>query len=374
MKPKKANRSPVGYLIFSFVLYLLWGGGAGFLIAFTLDRKEPLLWLLAIALLVGIFFLQLILHEAGHLLFGLATGYRFTSFRVGSVIWVNTGQGLRRGTYSLAGTAGQCLMAPPPFRTGHFPVLLYNLGGSLVNLFTALVFGGLSLVFAPATFGWLFCCLMALTGLVDALQNGIPISAGVVANDGYNAFFLGKKPAARRAFWLQLSIMGQMARGIRLKDMPEDWFASPPQEDMGDPLTAAIAVLACNRLMDQHSFSQAAQAIETCLDGDNGVLGLHQFMLHCDLVCCRLLAGDGPGAAQVLDDPQYKKLAKGMKNYPSVLRTQYFRALLAEGDQEKASGILAKFESVARTFPYPGEIAGEREFMALAQHQKEALL
>ena len=30
-------------------------------------------------------YLQIILHEAGHLLFGLATGYKFISFRIGKL-------------------------------------------------------------------------------------------------------------------------------------------------------------------------------------------------------------------------------------------------------------------------------------------------
>ena len=77
--------------------------------------------MLSCALLLGAFLLQLILHEAGHLLFGLATGYRFASFRVGNLIWIKTDGGLRRGTYRLAGTAGQCLLFPPEPKEGNSP-------------------------------------------------------------------------------------------------------------------------------------------------------------------------------------------------------------------------------------------------------------
>ena len=126
--------------------------------------------------------------------------------------------------------------------------------------------------------------------------------------------------------------------------------------------------------MDQHQLDQAARTMEAYLAGDNALLDLHRFLMTCDLVSCRLLAGAGPEALRPLDTPGYQKLAKGMKAYPAVLRTQYIRALLAEENPEKGAAILDTFASVARTYPYPGEIAGERELMALAQTKKEELL
>ena len=55
-----------------------------------------------------------------------------------------------------------------------------------------------------------------------------------------------------------------------------------------------------------------------------------------------------------------------MKAFPSVLRTQYFRALLLDNDQAAAQKALAAFEKAAKTYPYPAEIDGERELLALA--------
>ena len=54
-----------------------------------------------------------------------------------------------------------------------------------------------------------------------------------------------------------------------------------------------------------------------------------------------------------------------MKRFPSVLRTRYLHALLAEWDPAKAAAIRARFETVAGTYPYPADIASERELMAL---------
>ncbi len=69
-------------------------------------------------------FLQIILHEAGHLLFGLLTGYRFSSFRIGSFMWILQDGKIRFKRFSLAGTGGQCLLLPPPMVDGKMPYVL----------------------------------------------------------------------------------------------------------------------------------------------------------------------------------------------------------------------------------------------------------
>ena len=48
--------------------------------------------LLLVALFLGAY-LQIILHEAGHLVCGLLTGYRFVSFRVGSLTLIKDANG-----------------------------------------------------------------------------------------------------------------------------------------------------------------------------------------------------------------------------------------------------------------------------------------
>ncbi|MBO7254165.1 MAG: hypothetical protein J6V36_02555 [Clostridia bacterium] len=58
---------------------------------------------------------------------------------------------------------------------------------------------------------------------------------------------------------------------------------------------------------------------------------------------------------------------KSMKNYPSVLRTEYSLALLFEKDNEKAEKIKNEFKKVEKSYPYPCEIDSERELMKIAE-------
>ena len=56
-----------------------------------------------------------------------------------------------------------------------------------------------------------------------------------------------------------------------------------------------------------------------------------------------------------------------MRSLPSVLRTEYALALLLEKDQAKAEKIMAQFDVQTKSYPYPCEVEGERELMAIAR-------
>ena len=79
------------------VFYMLLGAACGIFDLMYMDtagQSENGLFseIIPLALmLIGIYaamLIQLIIHEAGHLIFGLMTGYRFSSFRVANLMWV----------------------------------------------------------------------------------------------------------------------------------------------------------------------------------------------------------------------------------------------------------------------------------------------
>jgi hypothetical protein len=103
------------------------------------------------------------------------------------------------------------------------------------------------------------------------------------------------------------------------------------------------------------------------LDMDTGMVGLHRSLLVVDRLYCELI---GENRKEILDgmlDKNQKKFMKIMKNYPSILRTEYAYALLAEKDIAKADKKKVAFESIAGSYPYPQEIDSERELMEYAE-------
>jgi len=326
-------------------------------------------YLLSLALLLvcmGLaWYAQIALHEAGHLVFGLLSGYRFSSYRIGSLMLVKEKDRLRLRRFSLAGTGGQCLMAPPDWSEA-FPYVLYNLGGVLMNLLSALVFWLLSLL-CPQAF-WLRTALRiaAVLGAGMALLNGLPLRIGAADNDGRNILSIRRSPSGPRAFWLQMKINEQSALGVRLRDMPEAWFALPDEKEMaGCAIVAAVGVFRCNRLMDEQRFGEAAELMEKMLALPS-LPGLYDGMLRCDLLYCELLGEGRPEKLGELYDRGQQRFMRAMRTQPAVLRTEYALALLRERDEQHAQERRAAFEKAAAVYPYPQDAQADRELVELA--------
>lgn len=321
-------------------------------------------------LLLGIYaavFVQLILHEAGHLVFGLLSGYRFSSFRIGSLMWVKQDGVLHFRRLSIAGTGGQCLMAPPDLVDGRIPVTLYNLGGAMMNLIASGVFFALYWAAAPDSLVSLTFCVLAIVGVMTALMNGVPLHLGTVDNDGYNALSLRRDPEAQRAFWVQLEVNARTAEGVRLRDMDDMWFQIPSDAAMKNSMVAAVGVLACSRLMDEHRFDEAERQMARFLALDSGIVGLHRGLMICDRIYTELITQNRPEALNALRTKAQEKFMKSMKGYPSVIRTEYAWALLGERNREQAEKYKELFEKRAKSYPYPSEIQSERELMEIAK-------
>lgn len=319
--------------------------------------------ILLFALLYLLIFVHIAVHELGHLVFGLLSGYSFSSYRIGSLMFLQENKKLRVRFLSISGTGGQCLMIPPEGDAKSCPVLLYNLGGSLFNLIFALLPTLLCLL-DIASFAQTVILMNAFIGAALGLVNGIPLKLGPVDNDGANALSLGKNPDAKRAFVLQLRINAGIAGGVRLKDMPDEWFELCADNSKTNVLSGSMNVFACNRLMDKCDIPAAEKAIESTLYGGAAILGLHRNLLVCDLILCRLIQKK---EYLPLLTKEQKKFMKAMKSFPSVIRTEYAIACAGEKDIKKAQKIRAIFEKRAKSYPYPCEIQGERELMDMLQ-------
>ncbi len=213
----------------------------------------------------------------------------------------------------------------------------------------------------------LFCVIMGITGIWIAFVNGIPIRMGAVDNDGCNAASVYKFPSALRSFWVQLKVSGQMAEGVRLKDMPSEWFFLPNESEMQNSMTAVMAVFYENRLMDLHKFEEAGDLIQTLRSMQSSIMDLYENLLICDQIYCALIRKKESEALMQFQTKSFQTFRKQMKNFPVVLRTEYAVALLHEQNPEKAGQIREKFKDLVKTYPYAGDIESEWELVKIAE-------
>ncbi len=373
-KPKKKKIAWQQYTAIFF--FLLFGGVCGFMMMAyaesAADGKSfakiaPVL-LILFAVMYAALFLHIVIHEAGHLVFGLMSGYKFSSFRIMSFMWIKENDKIRMKHLSIAGTGGQCLMAPPDIVDGKMPVVLYNLGGSLMNVIAGSIFLGLYFAFGNIYILDASMLLAAVIGFLIALMNGVPMRLGAIDNDGYNAWSLRKNSEALEAFWVQMKVNEQTSKGVRLKDMPEEWFEIPTDESMKNSMIATKGVFACNRITDMLRFEEADKLMAHLLEIESGIIGIHRNLLLCDRVYIELITENRSDALEMMYTKELKNFMKSMKNFPSVIRTEYVYALLHENDAEKAKKAEERFEKCAKTYPYACDIQSERELIEIAKN------
>ena len=151
------------------------------------------------------FILHIIVHEAGHLFFGLLSGYKFISFRVFDFKIIKDENGKLKIRFErLAGTGGQCLMRAPEYVEGKFKFKLYLLGGVIFNIVFSIVFW----LILPSYYTLLF----ALIGFSLAFLNLIPMGF----NDGMTFYHASKDKTTRFILHLQLEYIYYQSIGKNL--------------------------------------------------------------------------------------------------------------------------------------------------------------
>ena len=324
--------------------------------------------IIMVAIALVAIFLHMTAHEAGHLIFGLLSGYEFVSFRIGSHTLIKQNGKINYKRFTLPGTGGQCLMSPPPYNDGNYPFVLYNLGGVIVNLAIALLFLIIMLALRPTSnFAFSFCVLMIAVGLAVAVLNGIPFNNNLISNDGYNALSLGKNKAALRGFWLSLEVNKLQSEGQRMRDIDESFFDVEDGADLTTPLSSVPLISKENRLMDCKDFDGADQIIGRLLSDECGVVGIHENLLRLDRLYIDVFR-NGPAADfSILQNKQMRSFIKAMSSYPAVIRTLY-AVSVAKADLPEQNKLLARMNKLSRSYPY----AGEMELMtAIAQRAVE---
>ena len=349
---------------------LIWPTLSGIIVGFTgggVDMVAAKLISFAVfyLMLYAASYIQTVIHESGHLVGGLLSGYGFGSFRIGKWMWIKRDGRVAFSKLPTPAGAGQCLMSPPELKDGKMPVMLYHLGGALMNLAASVALAGIALALPEASIARAALFMLAFIGLAIAINNGVPLRLGIANNDGFNALESARSSEAVRATWIMLKTTELLSRGVRLKDMPAEWFAPPDDGEMGNSLVATIAVLSCERLVEEKRFDEARAQIEHALAVENGMVEIQRRALINDRLFIELITDNRPDwIAGALDKAQ-RKYMKTRRGSIGVLRTEYALALLSRGDMVEAAQIRARFDKAASAHPYPADVEGELELIAI---------
>ncbi|MDY3023703.1 MAG: M50 family metallopeptidase [Streptococcus hyovaginalis] len=348
--------------IIQSIIYLLPFMYIGIYIGSKAGDLSPLYLILFLGISILLLFVTIIIHEAGHLLFGLWSGYQFSSFRVANLMWYKVGDKVKLTRFSIPGTGGQCIMLPP-MEKETIPYFCYNAGGGILNVLVAGISWLVGVIWSDFTFYTnIFAMFNALTGIA----NLIPMN-GLVPNDGYNIFALYRSPKARKAFALGLWITGKQLLGTRIKDIDDSYFMELSEEDYSNPITVNAAIHGISRLLDRGDYGLACHEIEKLLSKPAAKLPeIYRQLLTLELLYFDLIKSDFTRLEENYDKAIQSTVKAMVKSTPSASRFLYAYEKFYEQNLESSKKWQDTFEKVCQTYPYAGDTEMERELMELA--------
>lgn len=284
--------------------------------------------------MLGFFFVlavNTVVHEAGHLVFGLLTGYKFIEFRVFKFAFTRTDRGIKFSRKTVFGTAGQCLLAPPEYDRKNFSYKWYFLGGGIFNLILALLLLIVALLIKNVPVSRFFICSSGLS-LLFGLMNLIPINYNI-GNDGYDVLSASRDEKERYYLWLTLkyvefSMLGGENIIPQIESIREDELAKRLQYK-GAPTMLAVKLSA---YISRNEFEKAVSLADRLLKSDEIMQAL-RYSFCVERLFLELI---GNNDAEIIDELYDKKLKKYVeKTHLSNIQSARLRhalLLLNEGN------------------------------------------
>lgn len=351
----------IGLLIGAVVAFLFKGiTFADYIAKFSsIDFGESIVvTIVSILSFVASIMLLVILHEGGHLVCGLLSGYKFISFRVFNFTLIRINGHMHIKHFAVAGTGGQCLMSPPDIPLESIPVAWYNAGGVLANILALLIV----LPLAWADNDPLVLAMIIIFILTDAfmiITNGIPMQIGGIGNDAYNILNLRHNLESKRGFVTQLRSNELIQNGVRPKDMPDEWFVCPPVINYKDPLSLSIYVMKASRLMDEYNWDDAYAAFDEIYSHKAEIMPLYTKEVACELAFLALMTGRKRRAEELLD----KELMKYASNYRKIMSSKERLIcaieLFINNDRDKAIAIYDTMYKCQSGYLLQGEVKSD---------------
>lgn len=286
--------------------------------------------------------LTVIIHEAGHLVMGLLTGYEFLSFRIFSWHFQKNGDGkIRVYNHNVPGTLGQCLLSPP--KTEPAPIFWYNFGGVLFNFITFLISITLALFTKNASI-YVSLVSIAIVNLFFAVTNWM-VAPGI-SNDGYNYKMMKNNEKTRAVFQKILEINARVSQGETLNNINLDAFNNLDYSD-------AIQVNAGMYLMSLASFNYDFETYERIyqelIDKIRGNQVIEP-LIETDYYFMKLVQND-PDAKRY-KTKQVDKILKLMKTKESMMIIQLLESYRETGTYSEA--LYSEFVQACQNSIQPG--------------------
>jgi len=304
---------------------------------------------------VGSYYLNVFMHEIGHLILGLFCGFSFVSLRFGKVTIIKSNGRYSVKKYKISGTAGQCLMCPPPNKVSTFGILAYNYGGALFNL----VIGILSFALLFVTSNYYFI-LPLIFSLFFFFISGMPVKFLNIQPDGYLALELIKSEDLRTKWENILIINRNLTNGFRLNEMSKELFDDSLEIEKINDIYCMTLLASASRHMDDMLFDKAERLYDYLLSVSTSTIYENEVL--CEALFINILKDKDCANVDTLFEKAYPYIEMNSW-HPAKQRILFAYYFLHKKDDSKAQDCLLKFQNVLHSYPLLGEVRSERELV-----------
>lgn len=351
--------------LFMFICYLVGGGLIGVNTAMQLDFIEPTyMMFFAMIFFIISLYLNMVIHEFGHMLFGHLSGYEIVSIRFGNSLYLKNDEGkYNRKKYSVPCTAGQCLMRPKKIKNKNkYPFFLYHAGGGIINLITGAICILLWRVLLNFPYLSAFFFSFAVFAFVSALTNLVPLAG--ITNDGNNILrMLKNKNNDRTYVYNTLSLYAEFVNNKRYKEINDEYFEFD-ENHLKSSDAYTVAAYKISRYMDEHDFENAKILAQKLVDLGEGICPINEIIVRAELLFLELTSTCDVEKINALYTKKLKNSLQGSSYSLSIDRIGYAYEKLFTKNEKKAIKYLKAFEKVEKNYPFEKEIEMEREFIA----------
>lgn len=331
-------------LIFLCAFLGFAGGHMAQKLSFTYSMSPLHIFSASMGFILLSFLIHIIMHEVGHLIFGLVSGYHFILIRFFSLTLVQTDKGFKLKRFKVPGTGGQCLMSPPKSMHEPFPTQLYNYGGIIMNAVLALVALVILIIGSTGPYMQIFLTLLILLGIFSILVNGLVMED--TPNDGYNAALLRNRPELLPYFWLQLYVVGMKAQGKGYEAINSKMIQPVSKQNCDNVIGLTAQLIYIESLPLNRDRLEAYEALEGI-----EMIPLQRVLVDLDHASCLMMEGE-----VIEPTPLMNNIAKKLKGNPDCLKYEYLKARIIDQDMERAEQIYNSFFKATKHYPYRKDV------------------
>lgn len=300
--------------------------------------------------------IHIIIHETGHLIGGLISGYRLISFRIFLLTFVKTGDYFKIKLQKLKGSGGQCLMLPPKgIEFTRCPYYLYNMGGIFFDMFITII------VFVSAV--WLcktpnmknILLTYVVFGIYLTILNYVTFPKFILTNDGSNMRSIRQNKLLRWSFMQQLIIYQSLCDGKDFQEFTEDEIELPKDADITEPMNSLFLNVQYMKYLKIKDFKMAEDMLYKLESEYESMSRRMHLMIDVERLFLLLIQDADIRGIKT----HYKNIKKDMmknKSTPSVLRTLYAYERIIHKDNKKVIPIIKRMVAMLHTTPIKQEV------------------